>query len=243
MHNHQCYIIAATYRSGSTLLSEILESTGLAGAPREYFHRLNMPPLACEDYLAFIRETIQHTATPNGVFGTKLLWHHLAYIRNQTQAFPEYHTPALNAFQTMARLFSTPKYLYITRRDKLAQAISLTRARQTGIFHRYDENPKQPLAHPFYDPETIEWYLHKSRLDDLAWCTYFEKFSVTPFTVEYEDFLQHTEETIHAILDFLQIPAPTQIKLPPPRLKKTSDGLNAEWRQRFLEYNATAMQK
>ncbi len=36
----RCYLVCATQRSGSTLLCEGLESTGVAGRPREYFEEL-----------------------------------------------------------------------------------------------------------------------------------------------------------------------------------------------------------
>src|SRR6266576_2724987 len=36
----RCYLVCATPRSGSTLLCEGLEATGVAGRPREYFEEL-----------------------------------------------------------------------------------------------------------------------------------------------------------------------------------------------------------
>jgi LPS sulfotransferase NodH len=235
MLSHRCYIVAATYRSGSSLLCDALEATGLAGAPKEFFHPLNEPPAALEKYLEFVRGTIRDASTPNGVFGVKLLWHHVAYLRDKTRGFPEFRGEGFSAFQTISTLFGNPRYVHIARRDKLAQAISLARARQTGVFHRFDEESARPIAEPVFDVRTIEWYLHKSRLDDLAWRAFFDSHGVTPFVVEYETFLTRREETIREILDFLGIPVLGELRLPEPRLKRTSDGLNAEWRRRFLE--------
>src|SRR3954453_9104678 len=42
------YLICATPRSGSTLLAQLLASTGLAGTPIEYFHEERMATLRDE---------------------------------------------------------------------------------------------------------------------------------------------------------------------------------------------------
>jgi LPS sulfotransferase NodH len=235
MINPRCYIIAATYRSGSTLLGETLAATGVAGGPQEFFHPLNETPLALENYLEFVQETIRSTSTTNGVFGAKFLWHHVAYLKDKTLLFPKFAEKKLNAFQTLNALFANLKFVFLTRRDKLAQAISLTRARQTGEFHRYEGGPFEPIREPVYDEEVIHWNLRKSRMDDISWRMFFEAFSVKPFPVEYETFLTRKEETIREILGFLGVDIPEPLHLPAPRLKKLSDGVNAEWRRRFLE--------
>lgn len=235
MPSTQCYIVAATYRSGSTLLCESLAVTGLAGDPKEYFHRLNDTPLAQEDYLEFVRHTIRETATPNGVFGAKFLWHHVAYLCDKVREFPEFRDRCLSSRETLAALFSNPHYIRITRRDKLGQAISMAKARQTGVFHQFEGKEQTPQREPVFDAEAIEYYLRKSRLDDLAWQVYFDTFGIAPFIVEYETFLTRRDETTREILDFLGIPVPAGFRLRDVQIKKTSDGVNDEWRRRFLE--------
>jgi len=231
----QCYIVAATYRSGSTLLCESLAATGLAGDPKEYFHRLNETPLAQENYLEFVRQTIRETATPNGVFGAKFLWHHVAYLCDKAREYPEFRDRGLSSCETLAALFSNPHYIRITRRDKLGQAISMAKARQTGVFHQFEGKERTPQREPVFDADAIEYYLRKSRLDDLAWQVYFDKFGIAPFVVEYETFLTERDTITREILDFLGIPIPTGFRLREATIKKTSDGVNAEWRRRFLD--------
>lgn len=228
------YIIAATYRSGSSFLCESLSSTDLAGTPMEYFHRLNEPDIAKEDYLAFIRQTMSQTATSNGVFGVKLLWHHVGYLVAKARQHSEFRGPSLLSYQILSTLLSNPCYIRITRRDKLRQAISLYRARQTGVFHKRNGADVLPAAQPVYNERAIEIYLRKCQLDDLAWQAYFQTFGIVPFVVEYETFVKKREETVKEVLAFLDIPVPTPIRLPEARLLKTADDLNEEWRQRYL---------
>lgn len=231
----QCYIVAATYRSGSTLLGESLAATGLAGDPKEYFHRLNETPLAREDYLKFVRQTIRETASPNGVFGAKFLWHHVAYLCDKAREYPEFRDGSLSSCETLAALLSNPHYIRISRRDKLGQAISMAKARQTGVFHQFEGKEQTPQRDPVFDAEAIEYYLRKSRLDDLAWQVYFDRFNIAPFEIEYETFLTRRDEITREIFDFLGIAVPAEFQLREIKIKKTSDGVNKEWRRRFLE--------
>jgi len=231
----KCYLVAATYRSGSTLLCETLAGAGLAGAPKEFFHPLNMTPLAEQNYVAFIRQTIEETATPNGVFGAKLLWHHVAYICEHVRSFPEFQMPGQSSRDILSALFNGPYYIRVFRRDKLGQAISYVKARQTGVFHHYRDTPNTPLRDPVFDAAAIESALRKCQLDDLAWQAYFDCFRIQPFVVEYETFLERREETIREILNFLGIDTGGPLHLPEAPLKRTADGINQEWRQRFLE--------
>lgn len=235
------YFIAATYRSGSTFLGETLAATGLAGDPKEFFHRLNMTDLARQNYVEFIRQTIRDTATPNGVFGAKLLWHHVAYIREHVQQFPPFDAPKMTARDTLDILFDHPKYLYITRNDKLGQAISYVKARQTGVFHEYDnQSSPNPVAEPVYNQQAIREALLKMNLDDMAWRAYFQATSIVPYTVVYEDFRARRDVIAREIAGFLGIAMQPDFVLPPPPLKPTSNGINKEWRKRFLEENATS---
>src|SRR3954463_7138854 len=98
------YFVCATPRSGSTLLCKSLAATGVAGKPEEYFERLRHSGLPREprEYfdggvdaavLDLLPETRtgdpaqtdlelvlprchEEAPTPNGVFGSKLMWNY-----------------------------------------------------------------------------------------------------------------------------------------------------------------------
>ena len=87
------YLVAATQRSGSTLLCRALADTGVAGRPEEYF--LTGPPEAFPpgwtfwedgifalphgemDREGYLELVFRLGTTPNGVFGAKLMWNNL----------------------------------------------------------------------------------------------------------------------------------------------------------------------
>ena len=72
------YLICGTPRSGSSLLCEALENTGLAGRPKEYFWRENIAVWSelwdIQSSTEYIEKTIDLGSTPNGVFGAKVMW-------------------------------------------------------------------------------------------------------------------------------------------------------------------------
>ena len=91
MQPHTTYFICATPRSGSTLLSRVLADTGLAGTPDEFFchprgYGESYQGWDLVDYRAYIERVIAATATPNGVFGAKMMggfvWDFVARVRS-----------------------------------------------------------------------------------------------------------------------------------------------------------------
>lgn len=91
------YVICTTPRSGSNFLCEVLQSTEVAGRPDEYFRD---PPADHEhwtvpEYRAYVERIQQAGATPNGVFGIKLMWAYfgevvtrLATLTGQVESSP-----------------------------------------------------------------------------------------------------------------------------------------------------------
>src|SRR4051812_2522444 len=149
------YFVCATPRSGSTLLCKSLAATGVAGRPEEYFERLRHSGLPREpreyfdadadpDVLALLPPTrsgdpsraelpaelpryLREGTTPNGVFGAKMMWGYLDDLLGRlgtTSAAPD--APA-----ALEGILGPLRYVHVTRRDKVAQAVSLWRAVQT----------------------------------------------------------------------------------------------------------------
>src|SRR5215470_11441615 len=79
------YCVAATPRSGSTWLCQLLWATGVMGAPAEYFNpRASMMQMAgrlgarhAREYVRLLKE---RRTSPNGVFGFKAHWQHFRFM-------------------------------------------------------------------------------------------------------------------------------------------------------------------
>jgi trehalose 2-sulfotransferase len=135
VHPKQSYFICASPRCGSTLLSEALEMTNLAGHPKEYFTYEHesywIEKLEIASYDSYIDKIIKVGTTPNGVFGAKLFWFQTAHLAEKLKR--------LNLFQekddnTLTEIFPNLRYIWIDRDDKLRQAISYYKAIHTRVW-------------------------------------------------------------------------------------------------------------
>ena len=76
MRPGKSYFICFTLRSGSTLLSQLLADTGIAGQPKEHFYH-NIAPEnphgdVIPDYRAYLEHVLAADTSANGVFGSKV---------------------------------------------------------------------------------------------------------------------------------------------------------------------------
>jgi LPS sulfotransferase NodH len=150
------YVICAVQRSGSFLLCEALKNTGLAGNPEEYFlngegwedrwwarqHGVT----SRSDYLHLVHEK---GTSPNGVFGTKIRWNYFQTMLKSLRVLPDYRE--MEAPQLMAAVFPNVHYIWITRRDKVRQAVSWAKAAQTDIYAVSKGKMPEPKHEPEFD--------------------------------------------------------------------------------------------
>ena len=149
------YLVAATQRSGSTLLCRSLADTGVAGRAEEYF--LCGPPdafppgwtfwedglfaqghdnLDREGYLELVFEL---GTTTNGVFGAKLMWNNVPWVLDKLWQLPRFR--GLDRAATLQALFPNLHVVHLVRRDRVRQAVSWARAAQEGVWVVSDTEP------------------------------------------------------------------------------------------------------
>lgn len=212
------YVVASSPRSGSTFLCRLLWSTGLMGAPDEYFSyqsallkmaaRLQVTTL--RDYMARL---LALRTSPNGVFGFHAQWDAFFFMMNA-------------GFVTR---FPGLRYVYIERRDRVAQAVSHARAVQTAQW----TSLHAAIDRPVYDRERIEKSLRRIEHEVRQWNRAFLRLKVEPMRVTYESLSADPNAVVEAVMRRFGIdPDPAQaLRLPPTQ--KQSDALNAEWIERF----------
>jgi LPS sulfotransferase NodH len=82
------YVICSVQRTGSWLLAHTLADTGYAGRPSDYFGDAEWEPntrewgLPAGDMAAYVRAVREKATTPNGVFGSKLMWNVFDSLRS-----------------------------------------------------------------------------------------------------------------------------------------------------------------
>jgi LPS sulfotransferase NodH len=243
------YLILATPRSGSTLLGQGLQASGLAGNPKEFFghkmafwmERWQTPALP-----AYAARLSQERATPNGVFGAKLLYRQLQHLESLARTEPE--LAELPLPEILDRLYPNLHLVWVTRQDKVRQAISWFKARQTGVWGqgqeqrapklgrawRLGDEPLQPGELAF-DYDGIAALVRQAEAEDAAIAQFFTTSGIEPFRVIYEEFTPRYEETVLALLRWLGVTPPPDLTLPNPRTVKLADDHTDEWVARFRE--------
>jgi LPS sulfotransferase NodH len=240
------YIICTNPRSGSWLLSEGLTSTSLAGNPREWFNHLqeqqyrarwrlqHTTDLSRHEYLRLARAD---STGRNGVSGTKLMYYQFAELPATVAELD--NMPGLTPAQALARLFPHARHIWLTRRDKRRQAISLFIASMTNTWWHIDaaaRDRQQTGAEPAFDPAAIARLEQVLVENDAKWQAYFDDNRIDPLVIHYEDLAADYRGTIVAVLRWLGIPGAEAVQLPPTRLKRQSDARNEEWLARYTAF-------
>ena len=217
MRPDKSYFICFTVRSGSTLLSQLLADTSIAGHPKEhFFHNIapdNPRGDLIPDYRAYLERVLAADTTANGVFGSKVGGGILHDFARRLRSIDGCHDLTLKA--ALDRFFPDLRYLHLTRRNKVRQAVSHWMAIQSGRWSSADASQN---AEPRYDFAAIDHLLQELILREAAWAEYFRQHGIRPFVITYEDFIQQPAATVCAILDFLEIERPADFTPPAPQL-------------------------
>ena len=181
------YIIATTSRSGSTHLCRMLTSTRRMGEPAEYYNVRVKPDRmklwnATTD-LEYFQEMLRRTSTSNGVCGVKVATLAFEHLRGELGPIFE---------------LVSPKYIWLRRRDTLRQAVSLYRAKETGVWHWYAGQAK-PQAAVRFDAEKIDACRKQIEDANASWANWFAEQQFEPLKLWYEDYITSPCETIQTI--------------------------------------------
>lgn len=225
------YLVCATHRSGSNLLCQALWHTDLAGRPQEFFsptreekiaeeHDLGVNP--SDDYVGYLNALMVKRATPNGVFGGKIMWPHLERFHEQIAG-------------TLEDVFPNLSYIWVRRDDKLRQAISLWKAKQTNVYNSLQEGSVEPAEELKFDYDEIRKIVKRFTKQDESWGAFFEQKGITPFEVHYEAFASDYEASTRKMVEFLGVDIPADFAVKPLTYTKLADEVNDAWRAQYLE--------
>jgi trehalose 2-sulfotransferase len=249
------YLVCATPRSGSTLLCKALAQTGIAGRPEEYFEarRDTGHPPAPRDYFTDARKgtdpflasgagpvapeysslegiadygdhvarSLQRGTTENGVFGAKVMWGHLADLSALARGEPP---------ELFDRLFGPPRYVWVSRRDRVRQAVSLWKALQTQAWAADDGDG---AGHePVYSFEAIDHLRALIAAHDRAWMAFFDANGIEPLAVTYEQVAADLPGVVRSVLQHLDLDPAAADGVRPP-MERQADARSDEWVERY----------
>jgi trehalose 2-sulfotransferase len=222
------YFIASSYRSGSQFLCWRLWETGVLGAPCEYLNpgyelRVLMKRFNVFSPADYIASLLARRTSRNGVFGMKEHFHHF-------EAF-------MKDYPALLEVLAPVTYIYITRRDKVAQAVSMAKALQTNWWSsRMESGPSPPLN---YDRELILKCMKEVELQDSGWLQWFEARGVAPCQLTYEDLTADADSVVQSVVELLGVQNDTREEVSVPPAKKQGDETNQEWIERFARETRT----
>jgi len=230
-------VIASVQRSGTHLLCSILRSTGAAGSPEEYF--LSKPGETWEKRWstpsreAYVQHILRQNTAANGVFGAVVMWSYFEPMLQMLQEIPAYKS--LNGAQLLAAVLSTPKYIWMRRQNHVEQAVSWAIASQTGIWAQTGEEKLQPRAVPKFDFKVIDEWCNRIAAHEAGWENYFRGNQIEPLVLFYEDVVASHRTAAERVLEFLQLPIPSAMEIPPPTVEKQATRISEEWTERYLK--------
>lgn len=238
------YVIASVPRSGSTLLARLLWETGRVGAPKEYLNPMQvrdwearLGPTAAVRWrhralrgrlagvagrgpwtdarlAAYLDRVRARRTGPEGWFGLKLHHHH-------------HQRWFVDAGRDLEAVLGPVRWVRITRDDTVAQAVSWTRALQTGRWASWQRDGLPAV----YDRRAIAGRLAAIEAAEAAWS---ERLADRPVcAVTYEQLVADREATVRRVLRWLDVPDADTVAVPAPPVARQADATSAAWIARY----------
>ncbi len=235
------YTIWFSQRTGSTLLTTALAATGVAGQPEEWLETPEGEGLLAH-YGAATPEALRQTlwargTTSNGVFGAKVSFYepHMTRVLALWRQLPNVPADATRS-EVWARVFPNGRHIYMTRRNKVRQAISWWRAIRSETWHApvgEGETAAGRVGDKDYDFAALRQLLDEAMLREAGIEAFFAEGGIVPLTLVYEDFARDYVGTLRRVLDYLGVALPA--KMPAPAFRKIADEVAETWVQRFRD--------
>lgn len=242
--------ILSSPRSGSSWFVDALAATGRVGNPDEFFRELNyfearrrydLPPEAPLDEI--LRLVSRDERTPNGVFAAKLMGRQLELLRTALwTARPEWEGGGLR--RALETLFGPSVFVWLRRRDLLAQAISYVKAEQSGVWRMLnktstDAAPREIAVAGVFDPLAIALTRKEFEADNARIEGFLREEGIPFLELFYEDLVESLDSGVTQVLDLLGERPSERENEPRSPLRRQRDATNVEWRERFERWRQT----
>jgi LPS sulfotransferase NodH len=213
-------IIGGYYRCGSSYLGSLLRSTERLGRPEEYFNLTHGPLKTFVsgdkiDFPAAFSAICKDATTDNGICSFKLFPTQFEFLLNHCD---------------FAAWFPEIRFIWLQRADLLAQAISLTIARQTGVWHQTSEAPRNSVR---YDSAQLSRAIESIANSYRYWARFFAQHGITPKVLTYESLCRQPDEAVREIAEFMDCELPPACRVVSD-LRRQQDQADIDLRRAFL---------
>lgn len=227
-------------------MCDLLTDTGIAGQPDSFFRLesrhwwaeyLNVSTEKWDGANAFdqhfLSAVLREGTGQTSVFGMRLMWRDFDSLNKGLGDL----YPGLAADKArLSAAFGSPRFLHLTREDKVAQAVSRFKAEQSGLWHINADGTERerlyPESTPAYDAQVILDLVSECEAHDTAWNNWFSEQSIQPIRIKYEELAVVPQATLAKIMSALGLD-PAFAKSVTPKTKRMANTESHEWTARI----------
>ncbi|NET45682.1 Stf0 family sulfotransferase [Okeania sp. SIO2B3] len=231
------YVICTTARSGSNLLCDLLMSSKMMGSPKEILNVDSMLRPFCEknglfednyrvSMNTYLELVIEQFSSKNNVFGMKVLF-------DQLQPFLK--------LKAVKQLLEQSKFIWLVRRDIVAQAVSMYIAKVTNEWTSMNEKQNQEKEiknrrdNVQYNREKINFFMEYLTQQNLKLLDFFAINQIDYLQVYYEDILVNPNHICQDICKFCDVQVEHEFSIDSVSFRKQGNELNERLVKTFRE--------
>jgi len=254
MPPYSAYIICGTPRSGSTLLCEMLAASGVAGRPNSYFRQQDIGYWAdrwgvehpdgvetAEFDRAYLAAMLDAGRDGTDIFGLRLM---AASVADAVRRLDRVAGDEGNVAQRFAEAFGPVLYIHLSRGDTVAQAVSLVRAEQSGLWHLAADGSvmegADDLRPMVYDGDRIATLVRELTSDNAAWGAFFAAHNIAPLRLTYESVTADPQAALATALGALGQDPKIAKTVAVPTAKMAS-GTSRQWAEKFRSERSSGL--
>jgi LPS sulfotransferase NodH len=248
-----CEALKATGAAGEPReYFEELKETGVPRRPREYFWGVRSPEVlrllpqeaeldrdaerkpswSHENYATHYEAAIEAGTTPNGVFAAKVMWSYFPDFLELMRGIPRFAGKGDGSL--LGAAFPELSYVFISRNDKVRQAVSLWRALQTWRWRSAGDGDGDEQR-PVYSFDAIDHLLEQLRRQEDAWRGFFFRIGRQPLQLSYEEVAADADAAARRVLQSVGVQLEEPAAPRQREMRRQSDELSESWVQMYLE--------
>lgn len=223
-------------------MCDLLWQTRVAGKPNSFFRPASfadwcdfweVPRVDADTFDAsYLQTALERGSDETGTFGLRIMWDNMPAMITRLRVL----RGGASDTETLNAAFGPCQFIHLSRDDKVAEAVSLAIAEQTGLWHRNaDGTDRENFGHsdaPIYDDAHIAHELNGLEAEAAGWADWFAANRIRPHRVTYEALAKAPLAQLAAILSFLG-KDPALADTATPGTQKLATQRNRDWAARF----------
>ena len=184
---------------------------------------------ASDSYADYLDWAFARGTTPNGVFGTKLMWGYMYELVRYLRDLPGLGDRS--TAELLDEVFPNARYVHISRGDKVEQAVSMWKALQTAAWREGSKGSNR--AEPRYDYGAIDRLRRCLEADDAAWPDFFAHNDIDALRITYEQLVAAYGDTLERVFRHIGVEPPPDLQEADHGMRRQADSTSTEWVERY----------